>query len=260
MSSHRKLLILVALVLLGMFLIGHFWKPISLIWYAVILIPYTLLLGYKSMNITSNFYLNAYSQADKVLDKKVSLTFDDGPDPIHTNMVLDVLKKYRIKATFFCIGKKILDSDKTLKRINDEGHIVGNHSFRHDPVFDFFPPFMIKKDLQKTNALILKNINKKPLLFRPPFGVTTPSMGLAVRDLKNSVIGWNNRSYDTVDKNEEAIIDRIIKNLKPGGIILLHDILPMHQSLLPRIIESIQNLSYDIVPLTELLQIKAYEE
>jgi len=90
-----------------MFLIGHFWKPISLIWYIAILIPYTLLLGYKSMNIKSNFYLHAFSETNKIRGKKVALTFDDGPDPEHTNMVLDVLKKYQVKATFFCIGKKI---------------------------------------------------------------------------------------------------------------------------------------------------------
>jgi len=85
-------------------------------------------------------------------------------------------------------------------------------------------------------------------------------MGLAVRDLKCSVIGWNNRSYDTVDKNEKAIVDRILKNLKPGAIILLHDTLPIHKSLLPQIIESIQSQSYQIVPLTELLKIEAYDE
>jgi len=257
MSPHRKLLILVGLLLIAMFLVGKYYYLFSYWWYAALLIPYSALLGYKSMNIDSNFYLNALCNASAEKDKKVALTFDDGPDK-NTEVVLDILKQHKVKATFFCIGKKIKGSEDTLKRIHEEGHLVANHSYRHDPVLDFFPPFLIKKDLEKTNKLIEETIDKRPLLFRPPFGVTTPSMGLAVRDLGSKVIGWNNRSYDTVPQEASSIIDRVEKNLKPGGVIILHDILPVQTTLLPQLIKRIQACSYEIVPLDELLNIKAY--
>lgn len=257
MSQHRKLLILVGLLLIVMFLLGKYYYPFPSWWYLIILVPYTILLSYKSMNLDSNFYLNALCESATEQDKKVALTFDDGPDA-NTLQVLDILKEHKIQATFFCIGKKIDASKNILKRIHEEGHLIGNHSFRHDPILDFFPPFLIKEDLKKTNELIVAAINKRPLLFRPPFGVTTPSMALAVRDLRQKVIGWNNRSYDTVPQDEENILDRIEKNLQPGGIILLHDVLPIQATLLPKLIERIQARSYEIVPLDKLLNIEAY--
>jgi len=256
MSPHRKLLITVGLLLVLMFILNRYY-PFSFWWYLGLLIPYTVLLSYKSMNLDSNFYLTANCNAPNVKNKVVALTFDDGPEEA-TESVLDILKENGVKATFFCIGKKIASKTDILKRIDKEGHLIGNHSFRHDAVFDFFPPFLIKKDMKKTNYLIEKAIKKKPLFFRPPFGVTTPSMGIAVKDLNCKVIGWDNRSYDTVPQDEQKILDRIEKNLKPGGIILLHDILPLQTTLLPRIIDRIRSNSYQIIPLDELLNIEAY--
>lgn len=256
MSPHRKLLIVVALLLILMMILGRYYD-FSWWWYLVLMIPYTALLAYKSMNLDSNFYLTAHCNSPLEKNKVVALTFDDGPVE-QTEVVLDILKEHNIQATFFCIGKKISSAVETLKRIDTEGHIIGNHSYRHDPVLDFFPPFLIKKDLTKTNQLIENTIHKKPLFFRPPFGVTTPSMGLAVRDLGCTVIGWNNRSYDTVPQDENNILERIEKNLKPGGIILLHDILPLQTTLLPKLIKKIEDSSYQIIPLDKLLKKEAY--
>lgn len=256
MSPHRKLLILVGILLVLMFALSRYY-PFSSWWYFALLIPYTGLLSYKSLNLDSNFYLIAHCNAAHEKNKLVALTFDDGPEEATEN-VLDILRKNEVKATFFCIGKKIASKTNILKRIDQEGHLIGNHSYRHDPVLDFFPPFLIKRDLKMANQLIEKAINKKPLFFRPPFGVTTPSMGLAVRDLNYEVIGWDNRSYDTVPQDEKNILDRIEKNLKPGGIILLHDILPVQTTLLPKIIEIIRSNSYRIIPLDELLKKEAY--
>jgi len=258
MSNHRKFLIAVTLILVALFLINKFWMPFSNWWYLAILVPYTVLLSYNSLRIRSNFYMPVISSSD-TLEKKVALTFDDGPDKIHTTTVLNILKTYGVKGTFFCIGKKINESDDILQRIDNEGHIIGNHSFVHNPFFDFWPPFLIRKDLHKTNHLIEKNINKKPKLFRPPFGVTTPSMALAVKTLNLTTIGWDNRSFDTVTKENDKILERIIDNLRPGGIILLHDIYPKHATLLPDLIKAIRSQSYNIVPLNELLDITPYE-
>ena len=107
--------------------------------------------------------------------------------------------------------------------------------------------------------IVEKNIGKKPLFFRPPFGVTTPSMALAVKSLGLTSIGWNNRSFDTAINSDDLILKRIESNLKPGGIVLLHDVLPRQSQLLPRIIQMIKANSYEIIPLDKLLAIEAYE-
>jgi len=258
MSNHNKTLLFVVLLLIGLLILQNTYYPFSNWWYLAIVVPHFILLSYASSNIRLNFFLNAISSAE-TNKKVVALTFDDGPDPKCTPMVLDILEKYNAKATFFCIGKKIKPSDEVLKRIDKEGHIVGNHSYSHNVIFDFFPRVMMKKDLVKTTNLIEQNIGKKVRFFRPPFGVTTPTMANAVKDLKHTTIAWNNRSLDTIISDDDKVLERIEKNLKPGGIILLHDIYPRHKTLLPRIIERLGELSYEIVPLTDLLNINAYE-
>ncbi len=225
-------------------------------WYLIVHIPYLALLLYASMNIQFDFYLKSHSKGPGVA-KRVAITFDDGPHPEHTRMVLDILDSFSVKATFFCIGKNAESHPDVLKCIDEKGHIIGNHSYVHQTWLDFMPPFVIKNDLLKTNQLIIDAIEKEPLLFRPPFGVTTPSMALALKSLKMECIGWNNRSFDTIATNE-LIMKRIMKNLKSGDIILLHDILPKHKEVLPRIIRAIKDASFEIVPLDQLLDVKAY--
>ncbi len=244
---------MIALYFLQGFLGFGLW-PIYLI-----SIAYILLLTYASFNFQFNFYTKAYHKGTTD-DKVVALTFDDGPDQSVTPQILDILKSRNVKATFFLIGNKIPGAEKLVKRIDSEGHIIGNHSYIHKTLLTFIPSFMVRKDLNKTTAIVEKIIGKRTDFFRPPFGVTTPAIGWALSIMKIKTIGWNIRTFDTYYNEEEIILQRIKDGLVPGSIILLHDILPIYKTLLPKILDLLEKRSYKVIPLDQLINCDPYIE
>lgn len=243
------------LVLLG---ILSFFTPISswyfffaaLLWFAIALVG--------SSFIWTGYHVKAYCGTSSGKTSKIALTFDDGPGE-YTLPVLDILKKYDAKATFFCIGKNIIMHPEIVRRTIAEGHVIGNHSFSHSPLFDFYRTHTIQSELRQTDALIEKYTGRKPRLFRPPYGVTTPSIRRAIEATKHLVIGWNIRSMDGVTKNKELILRRINRRIAPGGIILLHDTSAETVSVLEQLLLTLRRLNYEVVPIEQLLNIKAYE-
>jgi peptidoglycan/xylan/chitin deacetylase (PgdA/CDA1 family) len=209
--------------------------------------------------ITSNYHVKSYCSNPLETEKKIAITFDDGPNEM-TLLVLDVLRQYNSKATFFCIGKNIEAHPDILKKIIDEGHIVGNHSYSHSPFFDFYRKNQVIAEIQQTDALIESVLGRKTTLFRPPYGVTNPSIRKALAVTKHKTIGWNIRSLDGVVKKEEFLLDRIIKRIKPGGIVLLHDTSIQTVNVLEQLLSFLQKNNYSVVSLEELLNIKAYED
>ncbi len=229
-------------------------------WYFLILfgIRFIIVLTGSSL-IHLNFHVKAFSKNPLEKNKKITLSFDDGPHPV-TIQILDLLKKYNANATFFCIGKNIEKYPDILKKIVEEGHSVGNHSYSHSNFFDFYKKDRIIQELNDTDAVIKKNIGKKPAFFRPPYGVTNPSIRKALEVTKHNVIGWNIRSMDGMIKNEKIIFNRIIKRLTPGSIVLLHDTSINTVSVLEQLLLFLQQNKYEIISIEELLNLKAYEE
>ncbi len=235
--------------------------------FVVVAIQYFVLVGclwilivfWGSAFIGSNYHVRAYCSNPSETEKKITLTFDDGPHEM-TVLVLDVLRQYNAKATFFCIGKNIEVHPDILKKIIEEGHTVGNHSYSHSPFFDFYRKKQVIAEIEQTDTLIESVLGKKPILFRPPYGVTNPSIRRALAVTKHKTIGWNIRSLDGGTKNEKFIFDRIIKRIKPGGIVLLHDTSIQTVSVLEQLLSFLQKNNYSVVPLEELLNIKAYED
>ena len=117
---------------------------------------------------------------------------------------------------------------------------------------------MIKQKIEKTNGLIFETIGKKTKLFRPPYGVTNPALKRAIKDLNFHTIGWNIRSLDTINSVEKTV-QRVKKQLSPGSIILFHDNREHIAEILKTFLEYAKSENYEIVPLDELLNIKAYE-
>lgn len=199
-------------------------------------------LVWASADIGSGIYLKSFCRK-ATTEKILALTFDDGPDEIMTPKVLDVLKQYNIKATFFLIGKNILQHPQIVERIILEGHIVGNHTYSHKPTFSLNHTKKVKEEVQKCSSVIAGISGEQPKLFRPPFGVTNPIIGRVVRGLGLNSIGWSIRSLDTVSKrSREDVCKGILKRLHSGAVILLHDrcndtdiLLKM---LIPKIIEN----------------------
>ncbi|WP_244307351.1 polysaccharide deacetylase family protein [Flavobacterium fluviatile] len=214
--------------------------------------------AFGSARISSNYHVKAFCNNPSETEKKIALTFDDGPSEF-TLEVLELLKKYNAKATFFCIGKNIETHPEILQKIIDEGHLVGNHTYSHSKFFDFYTYPTIMEELQKTDRILEKFTSKKINFFRPPYGVTTPSIRRALKFTKHKVIGWNIRSLDGGTKNQDLILNRIKKRVSPGGIVLLHDTAPHSVFVLEQFLQFLQQNNYEAVSIEELLNLKAYE-
>lgn len=189
-----------------------------------------------------NFHLTSINRLN-TNDKKVLLTFDDGPHA-NTVKVLEVLKKQNVKALFFIIGKNIQGNEVILKQIVTEGHQIGNHSFSHHNFIDVWGTKKVTKDFETCQKLI-EQYQPQSKLFRPPYGVTNPNIAKALKQLNLQSIGWNIRSYDTSIKDIEKIKQRVLSQLKPGAIILLHDRLDFMPELLEELIPAIKEKGFE---------------
>ncbi len=258
MSKHNIvsiffLTILVLLALTSLFAAISVWVFVALclVWFHIAFIG--------SSAISLNYHVKAYCGNDAETKKIISITFDDGPNAF-TEPVLDVLKDFQAPAAFFCIGRHIEQKPALFKRMVDEGHIVGNHSYSHSPMFDFFRQARVKEEIELTDRMIKTITGKRVRLFRPPYGVTTPSIRRALAETMHHVVGWNIRSYDTVIKNEEKLLNRIKARIRPGGIILLHDSSERTVRVLKQLLLFLQEQDYTVVSLEQLLNIRAYED
>lgn len=208
--------------------------------------------------IRLNYHVTAYCSNPKTDEKIVALTFDDGPSE-NTLEVLDILKKHNATATFFCIGKNIEKHPEILRRIDQEGHLIANHSYSHSDFFDFYRKNRVAQELKETDNLILEITGKKPQLFRPPYGVTNPSIRRALEITKHKTIGWNIRSMDGISKNTSAIFNRIVRQLSPGSVVLLHDTRVQTNAVLEQLLLSVAEKNFRVVSLEKLLNLKPYE-
>ena len=174
-------------------------------------------------------------------EKKVWLTFDDGPTAEVTPFVLNTLKKNNVKATFFCLGKQIEKHPEILQRIKAEGHTIGNHSFSHINGFTTFTKEYLK-DIEKC-----ENIIPETKLFRPPFGNIYPwQISKLKKDFK--IIMWDVIAWD-FDKNtsKEKCFLNVVTNVENGSIILLHDNKKAQENLkyaLPKIIATLKERAF----------------
>ena len=203
-----------------------------------------------------NYFVKSINKGVK---KGIAITFDDGPDPKITPQILDILAHEKVKATFFVIGHKIKGQDALLQRIYKEGHIIGNHSFAHNKRLTILSSNNLKKDISNCSAVIEKVIHQKIFFFRPPFGVTNPRYSRALKHLNIKSIGWSARSFDTIASDKAALYKKIIKKIKKGSIVLLHDTQKITLDILPDLMQFCKNNGINIVSLPELIEEKAYK-
>jgi peptidoglycan/xylan/chitin deacetylase (PgdA/CDA1 family) len=170
--------------------------------------------------LRANYFLKA---TNKVRAPYVLLSFDDGPDAHTTPIVLQTLRAHGVKAIFFVIGQKAEDNKSLLNQIVSDGHLIGNHTYTHLPLFAAQHYNKVTQEVSKTNQL-LQNVMISPIKwFRPPVGYTNPIIARAIRTTDMTTIGWTLRSYDTLLKNPDKLKKRLLKHIRPGSIILLHD-------------------------------------
>lgn len=243
--------LILASILLFFILEWSYWITfvIAFIWLIITIVG--------SFNIGLNYHLNSFNSSPNISQDNVAITFDDGPHPIFTPKVLELLKKYNVKATFFCIGKNLELYPDIAQDILEQGHSIGNHTYGHSPAFGFFSTKKVVIELQRTNTIINDLVKKNPLLYRPAYGVTNPSIKNAVKRLGIQSIGWSVRSLDTV-LSEEKAFKRLLKT-KKGDIILLHDTSEKTVNILERLLQFLSEQNLNSVTVNELLNIKAYE-
>jgi cellulose synthase/poly-beta-1,6-N-acetylglucosamine synthase-like glycosyltransferase/peptidoglycan/xylan/chitin deacetylase (PgdA/CDA1 family)/spore germination protein YaaH len=222
--------------------------------------------GRFSVSYTSDFptYPSLYHQGAGG-EHQVALTFDDGPDPKWTPMVLDILKQYNIKATFFLVGSQAEQYPALVKRIVDEGHLVGNHTYTHANLA-VIPAKQVQLELNATQRLIESITGRSTTLFRPPYDADSHPTHLdelvplkqVQDDLGYLIVMENIDPEDWARPGADVIVDRIKELRKDGSLILLHDAGGNRQQTvdaLPRIIDWLQTRGDKIVPLSDLLQI-----
>ena len=239
-------------------LIGlHVKYGIPVYLYPLLFVVYSLIVFYGCYYIGSNFFIKVVCSADT--DKKeIAISFDDGPATNFTPQILQLLKEENIKAAFFCIGNRIPGNEKIVKQLQEDGHIIGNHSYSHHFWFDMFSSKKMLEDMRLMDQTMKAVTGLQPKLFRPPYGVTNPNLKKAIIKGNYTPVGWSVRSMDTVIKNETKLLDKIKGGLKPGAVFLFHDTSNTTLQVLPRFFKEVKNQGYHIVPLDKLLHLSPY--
>jgi len=192
--------------------------------------------------------------------KAIALTFDDSPDENVTNEVLDVLKEYKVPATFFMIGLPMADLNATaVQRASQEGHQVLNHSFTHSR-FTKLTDEEVFQELNASSSRIQELTGHYPLLIRPPYGSINASVVNSINTHGFTAVLWSLDSLDWAIKDKDVIIDNVLTHVRPGDIILMHSGRSNHPTAeaLPEIIGKLQDAGYTFETVAQLLDIKAY--
>ena len=180
---------------------------------------------------------------------QVALTFDDGPHQTCTPALLNGLKQREVKATFFLMGENIAGKEPLVQRMQAEGHLIGNHGYRHIQ--------MTKEeaeqacaDIEQTEKLIQSITGKRPEYLRPPYGDWNEQLECRVN---LTTVLWNVDSLDWKFQNTRRIVRRVEKDVKDGDIILMHDIFPTSVEAALQIVDDLQKRGYEFVTVEELL-------
>jgi peptidoglycan/xylan/chitin deacetylase (PgdA/CDA1 family) len=154
---------------------------------------------------------------------RVALTFDDGPDPVHTRRVADLLEARGHRGTFFAIGQRAEEHASLLAELVQRGHALGNHSFSHAHTTPFFPVDRLAGELERVQALFERAAGVRPRWFRPPVGILSPRVVQAARRAGLELVGWSASARDGVRTTVDDAYARLARGLKPGAILVLHD-------------------------------------
>ncbi len=197
----------------------------------------------KSTGITRKCTIETY------YDKQIAITFDDGPGK-YTDKLLDYLKKSGARATFFVVGTNVENYPKIVKRIKDEGHEIGNHTYNHAQLTKLSSK-AIKTQIKKTNKLVKNACGSKPTLIRPPYG----AYNNAVLDATSlPIIIWSVDPQDWKYRDADYVKKSIIKSAFDGAIVLVHDIHSTSVDGAIAAMKALKNKGYELVTVTELLE------
>ncbi len=208
------------------------------------------------------FYLPIISRG-KTGTRAAALTVDDGPDPLATPPLLDLLDRHQIKAAFFVAGKNAEKHPELIREILNRGHAIGNHTYGHDPLIMFKSRKTLSREIERAQQ-VLKELGVLPRIFRPPVGITNPRLRKVL--LKNGLytVNFSCRGFDMGNRRIHGLSDKILRRVKPDDIILLHDRYPGTEDGLRTWLQEVEKLisglkknGYDILQLETLIHTPA---
>lgn len=230
-------------------------KILSLFFRGISLFPFLL-----AIVIAADVPLNAAEQ--QVIyyhgnegDKRIALTFDDGPHPRYTPEILGILDEYGIKATFFFIGQNIEYFPETAHMVFEAGHEIGNHTYSHSSMWSSTPE-MMAEEIGKNDKL-LKGLGCEEItLFRPPQGLYKSDLPTLLRETNKKAVLWNIDTRDWAHRPSMDIIHDVENNLRGGDIILFHDYVSGENTTIPaikKLIPALIERGYQFVTVSQLL-------
>ncbi len=180
---------------------------------------------------------------------RVALTFDDGPNARYTPLLLEGLRKRNIHATFFLLGENIPENEELLLRMQEDGHLIGCHTWSHVQL-DKISPSRASREILKTNSLIYHITGTYPTCLRPPYGAWKKDLELPVTMLP---VFWDVDTLDWQSQNPESILDIVRQNVQDGSIILMHDSYDSSVRAALAITDELTEKGYDFVTADQLL-------
>lgn len=197
--------------------------------------------------------------ADSVIDlpdtKYLALTFDDGPKQGTTDRLLDGLKERGASATFFLVGEWAAVHQDLVRRMQDEGHQVGNHTWSHVRLEGKTPDELLQ-EIQHNETLLQEILGGEGYWIRPPYGVIAPEL---VNLIEVPMIKWSVDPRDWESRNREKIVEAVLKEAKPNSIVLMHDIYPESVDAALELVDRLQQEGYWFVTVEELLKLNGIE-
>jgi peptidoglycan-N-acetylglucosamine deacetylase len=193
---------------------------------------------------------------------EMALSIDDGPDPVVTPQILDILDSYSVQATFFCIGEKALRHPELCREIVRRGHAVENHSQHHRHTFALLGPAALTREIEAAQTTLATVTGQTPVFFRAPAGLRNPFLDPVLAKLGLRLVAWTRRGFDTRTRNPATVSRRLMRNLEAGAILLMHDGncarspsgTPVIVEVLPGLLDAAATTGLRLVTLTDALK------
>ena len=191
-------------------------------------------------------------------DRRIALTFDDGPDPVYTPRVLGILAEQRVPATFFLVGERAERAPDTVARIVAGGHEIGSHSWSHRNLW-FCGPWKTDREIGRAHDALTRLTGREPRLFRPPWGMVNAAMFPALRRRRQRCVFWSIQPEGLRPAPAAAQVERVLARALPGAIVDLHDAEGTPEApartceALPAMIQGLRAKGYAFATVGELL-------
>lgn len=217
--------------------------------------PHPITLSDLRKKYPSVFVLNGPSSI-----RQVALTFDDGPDLEYTPQILDVLKEYNVKATFYVVGNRTEAHPEIVRRMHREGHEIGNHTYNHPNLIKLSND-AFQRQLRQTDEVIQRLTGYSPKTFRPPYGNINEEQIKWISSQRFTIVNWNVDSLDWKGLSADQVATNVLSTIFPGSIILQHSAGGKGEDLsgtvkaLPKIIEQLRADGVEFVTVSELLNL-----